>query len=160
VTFAVMAPDEFTVREHLACDDFQAGAADGRWRFLEMTWPFVTIAVSAAERPNSPAEFVLRLEMTGYPHTAPTGGLWDQDQDCSLAPDRRPKGDRAGQLFRVDGWAGGSTAMYAPWDRAGLQAHPEWAQNYPREAWRPDRNITFVLTNVYETLNTDDYLGV
>jgi hypothetical protein len=98
--------------------------------------------------------------MAGYPHTAPTGGLWDVDQDCSLASDRRPKGDRAALLFRADGWAGGSTAMYAPWDRIGLQSHPDWATSYPREAWHSDRDVTFILANVHQVLNSDDYLGV
>ena len=63
-------------------------------------------------------------------------------------------------LFRTDGWTGGSTAMYAPWDRIGLQAHPDWAQKYPLEAWNPTRDISFVLTNVHEVLSADDYVGI
>jgi hypothetical protein len=157
---AVVAPDEYTAQQHLAGAAFQAGAAQGRWRLVDVRWPFVLLAVSAAERPCGPAEFVLRLEMSGYPHIAPTGSLWDCDQDCSLAAERRPKGDRAAQLFRTDGWTGGPTAMYAPWDRVGLQSHPDWAQAYPREAWHPNRDVTFILANVHQILTADDYLGV
>jgi hypothetical protein len=50
--------------------------------------------------------------------------------------------------------------MYAPWDRAGLQAHPEWAQTYRQSAWHADRTLTFVLEQVSERLMADDYLGV
>jgi hypothetical protein len=155
-----MAPDECALREHLRAGGFQAGIADGRWRLVDISWPVVMIAVSAAERPNSPTAFALRLDMAGYPHTAPTGGLWDVGADVSLPPERRPKGEWVGQLFRADGWAGGSTAMYAPWDRAGLKAHPDWARAYPLEAWHPARDVAFILTHVHEALNNNDYLGI
>jgi hypothetical protein len=160
MTAPVMAPDERAVREHLSGGRFLAGVAAGRWRLVSVTWPRVLVAVTAAPRPNSPAEFVLRLETAGYPHTAPTGGLWDVHTDGSLAADRRPKGERAAQMFRSDGWLGGATAMYAPWDRLGLQAHGEWAQTYPRLAWNATRDLSFILANVWEVLNADDYLGV
>lgn len=151
-----MAPDERALRGHLASGGFRAGEAAGRWRLVDVTWPFVTVTVAAADRPNSPSEFTLRLECTGYPHTAPTGGVWDLDTNASLAPDLRPKSGRAAQLFRADGWTGGSTAMYAAWDRAGLQGHPEWANTHPRVAWNSTRTLTFILNNVHEVLNADD----
>ncbi len=155
----VVGPDERAVRAHFDGGRFRAGMAARQWRLLSFTWPYVLIAVSAAERANGPAEWAIRFELTGYPHTAPTGGIWDPESDTSLAPDRRPKGQRAAQLFRADGWVGGATAMYAPWDRVGLQAHPEWANAYPMQAWNPTRDLSFVLEQVHEVLNADDYLG-
>jgi hypothetical protein len=160
VTSVVIAPDERALREHLRGGRFQSGVAAGHWRLISVLRPVAMVAVAAAARTNSPVEFVLRLELSGYPHTVPTGGLWDLDSDTSLPADRRPKGARAAQLFRTDGWAGGATAMYAPWDRMGLQAHPEWAQNYPHDAWNPTRDLSFILSNVNEVLNADDYLGI
>ncbi len=77
MTSVVMAPDERAVREHLRGGRFLAGFASGHWRLVSATWPFVLVTLSAAERPNSPTEFALRFELTGYPHAAPTGGLWD-----------------------------------------------------------------------------------
>lgn len=155
-----VSPDERTLREHLAQGRFYAGVAGGRWHLIDVAWPFVLIAVSAADRPDSPTEFVIRLELTGYPHTAPTGGLWDVESDSSLPADRRPKGERAATLFRTDGWTGGATAMYAPWDRIGLESHPDWAQKHPLEAWNASREISFILSRVHEVLNADDYVGV
>lgn len=153
------SPDERAVREHLAGGRFRAGAAARRWRLLSLSWPHALIAVSAAQRENSPTEWVVCFELTGYPHVAPTGGLWDVDTKASLTHDRRPKGTRAAQLFRFDGWAGGATAMYAPWDRVGLQAHPEWATTYRLQAWNPSRDLSFVLDQIHEVLTADDYLG-
>lgn len=167
----VMAPDQRAVRDHLRGGRFCSGVADGRWRLVHevgpevgvetlVGWPFVVVAVSAATRPNSPTEFAIRFDLNDYPNQAPTGGIWDVDADVSLAADRRPKGEDIAQLFRTDGWTGGATAMYAPWDRLGLQTHPEWAQNYPQYAWNPGRELTFILENVHARLTSDEYLGV
>jgi hypothetical protein len=152
-----MTPDERTLRAHIEEARFQAGVEAGCWRLLGLTWPHATFAVSAAPRSASPAEFVLRLDVAGYPHSAPTGGLWDSDSDCSLDPADRPKGDRAAHVFRTD-WGSGA-AMYAPWDRIALESHADWAQRHPHEVWNPTRDITFVLSNVRNVLNADDYLG-
>lgn len=153
-----MTPDERTLRAHIEEARFQAGVEAGRWRLLGLTWPHATFAISAAPRSAGPTEFVLRLDIAGYPHSAPTGSLWDSDSDCSLDPARRPKGDRAAHVFRTD-WGSGGTAMYAPWDRSALGSHADWAQKHPHEAWNPTRDITFVLSNVHDILNADDYLG-
>ena len=154
-----MAPDERVLRDHLASGGFRAGVASGRWSLLGLEWPFVTFDVAAAERPKGLRGFALRFECSGYPHIAPTGGIWDLETNAPLGVDRRPKGERVAQLFRTDGWLGGSTAMYAAWDRFGLQSHPDWAQRYPMLAWNPTRTITFILDKVHEELNADDYLG-
>jgi hypothetical protein len=156
----MIAPDEHAVREHLRGGRFQAGVAAGRWKLVSVEWPFVTVAVSAAERLNAPDDFALRLELTGYPHAAPTGSLWDMATNTSLAAELRPKGERVVQLFRADGWTGGATAMYAAWDRIGLESHADWAQTNPLQAWNPTRDLSFVLDNVHEELNADDYLGI
>jgi hypothetical protein len=156
----MVGPDERTLRGHLQLDRFKVGVADGRWRLVEIAWPYVRIAVSAAPQPASPEEFVIRLDMSGYPEVAPTGGVWDMEGDCTLAEDKRPKGERAALIFRYSGFGGAPTAMYAPWDREGLKAHPEWAQKHPQSAWNPERDITFILANVHEILNADDYEGV
>ena len=156
----VISPDEVAVLEHLKGGRFLSGISAKRWRLISVDWPIVLVAVSAAERPNSPTEFVLRMELAGYPDVAPTGGLWDPDSDVSLPAAIRPKGEEVAQIFRSDGWVGGPTAMYAPWDRFGLQAHPDWAQKYPLTAWNASRDLSFILSNVHKVLNSYDYLGI
>ena len=71
MTAAVTAPDERALREHLRGGRFQAGVAAGHWRLISVTWPAAVVAVSAAARSNSPAEFALRFELGGYPRTRP-----------------------------------------------------------------------------------------
>jgi hypothetical protein len=155
----VMAPDVRAVHKHLDGALFRAGVTSGRWRLISFGWPYVTIAVRAAPREGAPTEFVIRFELTGYPNAAPTGDIWDRTAGTLLPAVRRPKGDAIGMIFRPDGWNSGA-GMYAPWDRAGLQAHPEWAQTYRRSAWHAERTLTFVLEQVSERLMADDYLGV
>lgn len=156
----ITGPDERALREHLRGGRFQVGVAAGRWRLVALDWPIALVAVTAAARPSAPAEFTLRFDLSGYPNDPPTGGLWDLDAGQSLPAGRRPKGERAAQLFRTDNWHGGAIAMYAPWDRLGLQVHPNWANDYPYDAWTPARDLSFILSKVHEVLNADDYLGV
>lgn len=158
MTAPVMAPDERAVRKHVDGAIFQTGVTSGRWRLVSLDWAYVTTAVRAAPRDGAPEEFFIRFEVTGYPNIAPTGDIWDRTADTLLPAASRPKGDAIGMIFRADGWNGGA-GMYAPWDRAGLQAHPEWVQKYRRSAWHAGRTLTFVLEQVSERLMADDYLG-
>jgi hypothetical protein len=156
----ITGPDMRALREHLGGGRFQSGADAGRWRLVSLEWPVAVVTVAAAPRPASPAEFTLRFELSGYPNQAPTGGIWDLAAGQPLPAEQRPKGERAAQLFRTDNWVGGATAMYAPWDRIGLQAHADWPITYPYDAWTPARDLSFVLSKVHEVLNADDYLGI
>jgi hypothetical protein len=155
-----MGPDERVVRAHLEGGAFRAGVADGYWDVLEIDWPHAVFSIAAAPREDSPAEFALRLELNDYPTTAPTGCLWDVDAKTWLAPELRPKGTRVQVMFRTDAWPHAPGATYAPWDRAGLLTHPEWAQQHAQQAWNPKRNITFVLSNDHDALNSREYLGI
>ena len=157
MTDIVLAPDERALRAHLQTGRYQAGVEAGRWRDLSVEWPIVIVAVSAAPRPGAPQEFAIRFDLTGYPNTAPTGCIWDMETNTMLPADKRPKGERAGLVFRFEGGCG-PTAMYAPWDRGALYNY-NWAQQAPRLAWHAGRDLTFVLENVHEILNADDYLG-
>ncbi len=150
-------PDERTFHSHLDGMPYQLGADRGRWRLVSIAWPYAIFAVTAAERPNSPTEFFLRLGLDGYPQQAPTVTPWDPVSGAVLAPDRRPQGEIAAHVFRHD-WNGGQ-ALYAPYDRTALSGHPDWPTAHPADIWTCSRDITFVLTRVWRLLNNDDYLG-
>ena len=160
MTATALAPDERALRQHLHGARFQAGLQARKWRLVSLEWPVAIIAVAATLRIGAPSEFAIRFHLGGYPDAAPTGSLWDVAASTHLLAAVRPKGDRVAIIFRCDGWLGGCLAMYAAWDRVGLQAHPEWAQRYPRTAWHAKRDLAFILENVHEMLNADDYLGV
>ena len=154
----IIAPDERAVRAALKSAVFQSGVDSGRWRLVSFDWPVGVFAVSAAPRNNSPAEYGLRIDFTGYPQQAPTAEPWSLERGERLAPYERPKGERAAATFRCD-WEQGR-ALYAPWDRIALTTHPNWVSQYKAYAWHPGRNVVFFLRCVHDLLNNDDYLGV
>jgi hypothetical protein len=152
-----MNPDERAVRAHLESPGFQAAVAAGRWRVVDLAWPFVTIAVSAAPRPAGPEEVALRFELTGYPQQAPTATPWDLTTNAQLAADRRPRGEVVAMVFRTD-WESGR-ALYVPFDRVALSSHGGWVQQHPGDAWTAKHDLSFYLRKVHAMLHDDDYLG-
>jgi hypothetical protein len=153
----LLDPDERTFRAHLDGMPYQVGVDRRRWRLVSLDWPYAVIAVTAAERPNSPTEYFLRFGLDGYPEQAPTVAPWQPLPGTVLAADRRPQGEIVAHVFRHD-WNGGQ-ALYAPYDRTALSGHPDWPAAHPADAWKNSCDITFVLTRVWQLLNTDDYRG-
>jgi hypothetical protein len=152
-----LAPHAEAVRDHLAGARFNRGVDAGRWRLVEHSGPTVVVAVAAADRDEAPTEYGLRIDLTDYPHQAPTFEPWHLAEDRRLTANERPKGERAGQIFRHD-WEQGR-ALYAAYDRVALKGHGNWTTAYPRSAWTPARDLTFALDHIWEVLNDDDYLG-
>ena len=154
-----ISPDERVFRDHVSSARFQEGVGRGRWRVVgDIVWPVVLVAVSAGPRDNAPSEYVLRFNLTGYPETAPTATPWNPTTGCVLEQGLRPKGKRMGHVFRTD-WEDGR-ALYAPFDRVGLQSHPKWRTQHPRRAWDSSRDLTWLLQILHEMLNNDDYTGI
>ena len=156
-TTRTIPPDERAVRADLASSRFRAGVDAGMWRLVSFEWPVGVFAVTAAERENSPSEYALRIDLTGYPQQAPTATPWDLRLGGPLTAAGRPKGERVGHVFRSD-WNNGQ-ALYAPWDRVALHSHGDWATRHSAYAWHPRRDLAFFLSCVHDLLNDDDYLG-
>ena len=156
-TTGTIPPDERAVRADLASPRFRAGVDAGMWRLVSFEWPVGVFVVAAAERDNSPPEYALRIDLTGYPQQAPTATPWDLNLGAALTAEGRPKGERVGHVFRSD-WEHGQ-ALYAPWDRTALQSHVEWPTTHSTYAWHPGRDVAFFLTCVHDLLNDDEYLG-
>ena len=151
-------PDERVFRDHVTSPRFEDGVERGRWRIVgDITWPYVLVAVSAAPRDSAPSEFFLRFDMTGYPESAPTATPWNPTTGDVLEEDLRPKGERAGHVFRSD-WEGGR-ALYAPFDRVALHSHSNWRRQHPRRTWESTKDLTWVLQFLHELLNEADYTG-
>jgi len=148
-----MAPDEKALRAHLAKAPFRAGAADGRWRLIDIAWLLVFIAVTAKDG----REYVLRFNASGFPAAPPTAGPWDMTANAVLAFDLWPrsKGGRLGAVFNPN-WKGG-TALYLPCDRESIAGHDNWRHELPSKIWRPAAGINQYLELVHELLNCADY---
>jgi hypothetical protein len=152
----LLSPDERTFRDHLDRVPYQVGVDRGRWRLVSLDWPYAVIAVAAAERSDSPAEFFLRFDLTGYPQQAPIITPWDPVTGAALPADRRPRGEIVAHVFRA-GWHGGQ-GLYAPYDRS-TAGHADWSAKHPADAWNGSCDVSFVLTRVWRLLNDDDYVG-
>lgn len=153
----VAGPDERLFRAHLGMVGFRSGADRGRWRLVSLSWPHAVIAVTAAKRPDSPDEYFLRFELTGYPQQPPMGAPWDPVANAALPDARWPRGEIVGSVFRTD-WQNGQ-GLYAPYDRSALPGHPDWPTVHRADAWTHDRDISFVLKRVHRLLTDDDYRG-
>jgi hypothetical protein len=150
-------PDHRAAVADLDSAAFREGVARGRWRVVSFEWPHLLVAVAAAERPGSVAEVALRINLQGYPQQAPSSTPWDLATAQQLAPERRPRGEFAGHVFRSD-WQNGS-ALYAPYDRVAIPGHEAWSNQHPADLWTTRRSITFLLDRVYQLLNDDAYEG-
>ena len=155
-----ISPDERVFRDHVDSSRFVDGINRGRWRIVgDIVWPHVLVAVSAAPRNNAPKEYFLLFDLSGYPESAPTATPWNPETGDALGAEMRPKGERAGHVFRSD-WEGGK-ALYAPFDRVALERyHPDWRERYPRQAWNATRDIVWILQFLHELLNDADYIGI
>jgi len=157
-----MTPQEESFLEDVAAPSFVEGVDRGLWAIVPapgITWPNALIRLSAAPRPNSPNEFHLLFELTGYPSNAPTATFWDVAQNVRLAEAKWPKGDAdVGMVFRFK-WREGVTGLYAPWDRAGLESHPDWRQSHKGRAWVPEYTVVHYLRFTRELLVSDNFRG-
>lgn len=62
------------------------------------------------------------------------------------------------RAFRAD-WKGGAE-IYAPWDRSGLTAHPDWRQKHASISWKSGiSRIEDYLDRMWKILNSDQYHG-
>jgi hypothetical protein len=157
MTSAPQTPDERTFRQHLAGGAFLRGAARGRWRLVNVTWPYAVIAVSATPRTGSPTEYGFSFELTNYPQVPPTGRPWNLELNQPLETTRWPTGrSRLAAAFNP-GW--NPQAIYIPCDRLAIQGHDGWVSLHPSMIWRPTSEITHYLSILHELLNSGDYTG-
>ena len=147
------APDQRAFQADVAKARFRIGENDGRWRLVEVRWPFAFIGVTAKDG----REFVLRMNCARYPQEPPTGGPWDLQHDAILAFDQWPKGigGRVSAVFRTD-WKGG-TALYLPCDREAMAGHDAWRDQMPSKIWRPAEGVVQYLELVHELFHCRDY---
>jgi len=158
VTELETPPDQRTFNEHANKPSFLAGLYRGDWAIEKVTWPTVDISIAAAPRPDAPDRYWLRCDFANFAADAPTGTPWDPDNDTTLGPDKRPKGDDVGTVYRVD-WEEGR-ALYVAYDRIALAGHQNWVTEHPRTAWNGTQDLTWWVLRIWELLNSDDYLGI
>jgi hypothetical protein len=145
--------------EDLAAPEFRCGEIEWRWRKVASSWPHVIMAVSAPERPRSPAEYGFRFECSGYRQIAVSAQPWDIEGNRPLPPERWPTGPvMLSAIFRPE-WKNGA-CLYLPCDRMSIEGHDNWRTQYPNRLWNPERGIICYLEQIYELFHQSDYSGV
>jgi hypothetical protein len=129
---------------------FLAGAARGRWRLIQLQWPYALIEVRAGDG----RRFTLRFECSGYPDNPPTATLWDIATNQQLPAARWPAGGRVSLAFNPS-WKGG-TAIYIPCDRQSIAGHSNWFSEHAWLIWNPARGLLQYIEAVYEILNSHE----
>ena len=156
---AASRPDQALVERDLSLPEFRRGQIELRWRHVDTKWPYVVIAVSAAQRLSAPAEYGFRFECVGYPQVPATAQPWDLSTDAPLALSRWPTGRSiVTSVFRTN-WKDGK-CLYIPCDRMALEGHVGWPNEYPGRLWNPSRGILCYLEQLHDLLNQNDYTGV
>jgi hypothetical protein len=144
-------PAEQAVAADLASARFRVGVKRCQWRQVSYAFPVLIVAVAAIEPDGSSGEYSFRIELSGFPGTAPEVKLWDCATGALLHTDKRPKGSkRVTEAFKS--W--GSETVYRPWDRHG-GVHNNWATTHPSLAWHPKRDLTFILEDLHGLLTSN-----
>lgn len=127
----VVPPDRLLLEADLAATAFRVGEIDGRWRLGMISWPHVIIAVTAPQRPNSPAEFAFRFECTGYRQLPVTAQPWDLRTNGPLPAKDWPTGRSiVPSIFRPE-WREGAVPL--PALRSPLDRRPSRLDHRPSE---------------------------
>jgi hypothetical protein len=141
-------PAHLRLDRDLLASDVESGVTAGFWRIIELSWPYLFVAVTAGDG----HELGMRLAVDGYPAIAPAGQPWDLDTGSPLPMPLWPTGGTASQVFRHDWSPGNGNAPYMACDRVGLATHPDWANAHPQRAWNPGRTIAFYLREIHHEL--------
>ncbi|MEW2330281.1 hypothetical protein AB0880_20995 [Micromonospora chersina] len=142
-------PNLRRLRRHLSAADVEAGVDAGSWRIVDLTWPFLTVAIAVGEN----AELGMRLDVQDYPLQAPAGQPWNIVADAPLPVAEWPISGRSPEIFRPDWSPSNNNAPYLACDRAGITSHPNWATERPERSWNASRTIGFYLRELHRELS-------
>ncbi|MET7951274.1 hypothetical protein [Micromonospora sp. NPDC005324] len=141
-------PNLRRLRRHLQAADIEAGVDAGSWRVVDLTWPFLTVAITVGED----AELGMRLDVQDYPLQAPAGQPWNIDTDTPLPMAEWPVSGRNPEIFRPEWSPTNNNAPYLACDRAGITSHSNWATERPERSWDATRTIGFYLRELHREL--------
>lgn len=161
-----MSPDQLMFENHLLLPQYRQGEILGYWGKVNADdekgpeWPYSLFWISVPRRGNSKFDkYFLRMELTNYNVVAPAGCFWDVEKNCRLDNSLWPVvTGPMHQAFRTN-WSS-PFELYAPWDRGGINAHPEWVQTNSAVSWKKGGSkIHNYLEIMHEILNSEHYHG-
>ena len=149
---ADLQPDALTLRGQLNGIAFQAGVEEGRWSVLLDAFPELIVRVVGGDfSGEAVVPMTFRLLCEGFPAQAPFVEAWDRMAGARPAPLQAHEGP-PGVVDALKHWHRDNTTeyggIYRAWQRSAAP-HGEWAAKFPDEAWRRDRDITFIMEKLY-----------
>jgi hypothetical protein len=142
---AAVDPAETAASADLAHAKMRAAADEGRFAVVTFQHPVALAWVAVGG-----GRLGLRLDLSGYPGTAPAGQPWDLDARNPLAVASWPVGGRP--VFRRDWSPSNGNAPYLAVDRIALGSHPNWRAELPGRAWTPTMTVYDYLSALHEAL--------
>lgn len=150
---ALASPASLLLASQIGSVRFMVGEDEGRWRVLKLDFPHLYVRVTGRDHTGE-REFShdFHLECTGYPDPGPFVERWcyaDDEKSGSRPP--APSVGSPGFIDALKEWspeAGGPCGIYRAWERKAA-VHNDWAGKRPEEAWRRDREITFIMEQLY-----------
>jgi hypothetical protein len=131
------------VQDDLQDPSFVDGVARGRWRVADLSWPYLTVGITA----GLGGELGMRINLEDFPAQAPAGIPWNLSGDRPAVLSELPTGGIAEQVFR-SGWSQvHQLTPYMATERLVTMPgeHPEWLQQYPSRAWNAGRKLSFYM---------------
>lgn len=145
-----LAGDRLTLDAHLQNASFLAGVEEGRWQIRDYTFPLLEVRVLGDDYSGLTAEMNFQLECAGYPAIGPFVQHWDsvakQRPEPPGADVSPPSVCDALKTWNENGMGYGG--IYRSWQRYAA-LHNNWAAVRPDLAWHRDRDLTFIMEQLY-----------
>lgn len=148
---ADLEPDALTLQRQLQGVGFQAGMEEGRWSVLLDAFPELIVQVIGRDFNGQVAvPMTFRLLCDGFPEPGPFVEAWDPVKSERPPPltEGPPGVVDALKHWEKDHTPGVYGGIYRAWQRHAA-VHGDWATKRPDEAWRRDRDITFIMEKLY-----------
>ena len=145
--------DQLTLASHMRSIGFVAGVEEGRWSVLLDAFPVLVVRVTGLDfSGRTSASMDYQLLCDGFPVKAPFVQRWDPatgERPPPPTPDQAPPGViDALKTWAREGGNGEYGGIYRAWQRYAA-IHNNWAILRPDEAWRRNRELTFIMEKLY-----------
>jgi hypothetical protein len=146
------SPDQTTLEAHLHSVRFLTGVQDGRWSVLQYAWPNLFVHVVGRD-PETARTFSsdFHLECKGYPDPGPFIERWTYSAQPPFGTRPPPPGvGSPGYVEALKDWSDQNQhgGIYRVWQRFAA-AHNGWAEKRPDEAWNRQREIAYLMEQLY-----------
>lgn len=142
--------DQQTLLAHLQKTSFLSGVEQGKWTILRLEFPVLEVLVAGTCWSGLTTTMDFQLQCDGFPAVAPFVQHWDPETKSRPAPPDQTQAP-ASIVDALKTWSeksGGYDGIYRPWQRHAAN-HNGWAGKRPDLAWNRQRDLTFIMEQLY-----------